>query len=142
MFERLNYNKYFLFQECPQGRYGKTCSFQCGNCLNELPCNHINGYCTSGCSPGWNGDRCDQSKPRIKIKSYIHKYMFLEFFFVLLIKTVKCIYIIHCTNYLYILARLTHTEICEIFLISLHAMVLLKKEPKKTYMQLTLIFMD
>lgn len=45
-----------------------------------MPCNYINGSCTSGCSPGWKGDTCDQSKSEIKIKSYIHKYMYLEMF--------------------------------------------------------------
>uniref|UniRef100_A0A8W8P4D4 SRCR domain-containing protein n=1 Tax=Magallana gigas TaxID=29159 RepID=A0A8W8P4D4_MAGGI len=47
-------------EECPQGRYGKTCSLQCKNCLNQLPCDHITGFCKIGCSSGWMGDRCNQ----------------------------------------------------------------------------------
>lgn len=114
IFGRFNYYKHLLFQECPQGRYGKTCSLQCGNCLNELPCNYINGSCTSGCSPGWNDDRCNQSKPSMKIKIYIHIYMYSEFFFFHMFYFTY-IYIIHCTKYPCILAHLTHTKIYKIF---------------------------
>lgn len=47
--------------ECPKGQYGRTCSRQCGNCLNEMSCDHISGACYDGCSSGWMGDKCDQS---------------------------------------------------------------------------------
>ncbi|XP_078328908.1 uncharacterized protein LOC111115917 isoform X2 [Crassostrea virginica] len=46
---------------CPEGLYGKRCSFRCGSCLNEEPCHHINGSCLFGCSPGWKGDYCDKN---------------------------------------------------------------------------------
>ncbi|XP_065943691.1 uncharacterized protein [Magallana gigas] len=49
-------------EECHQGRYGRACSFQCGNCLNQLSCDNINGSCQDGCSSGWTGDRCYQSE--------------------------------------------------------------------------------
>lgn len=59
-------NKHFnFFSECPHSQYGKACSFQCGNCLNPMPCNYINGSCHGGCSSGWTGDKCNQSEYKI-----------------------------------------------------------------------------
>lgn len=51
-----------FFQVCPEGQYGKLCSFRCGNCLNQDPCYHINGSCLFGCSSGWKGNYCDKSE--------------------------------------------------------------------------------
>nr|XP_022309504.1 scavenger receptor class F member 1-like [Crassostrea virginica] len=45
---------------CPEGQYGKLCSFRCGSCLNQEPCHHINGSCLFGCSSGWKGDYCEE----------------------------------------------------------------------------------
>ncbi|XP_062598934.1 multiple epidermal growth factor-like domains protein 10 [Saccostrea cucullata] len=36
------------------------CSVQCGQCISDKPCNHMNGFCPGECSPGWIGDKCDQ----------------------------------------------------------------------------------
>lgn len=54
-----------FFSECPHGQYGKACSSQCGNCLNQMPCNYFNGTCHGGCSSGWTGDKCVQSEYKI-----------------------------------------------------------------------------
>lgn len=47
--------------ECNSGTYGKNCSYQCGECLNAVTCDHVNGTCSEGCKPGWqNTDKCDK----------------------------------------------------------------------------------
>lgn len=48
--------------ECVRGQFGKDCIHICGNCLNETPCNFVNGVCAEGCAPGWKGDYCNESK--------------------------------------------------------------------------------
>ena len=37
------------------------CSYSCGHCLFENDCNHVNGSCQKGCSPGFVGERCIKS---------------------------------------------------------------------------------
>ncbi|XP_062608093.1 delta and Notch-like epidermal growth factor-related receptor [Saccostrea cucullata] len=46
--------------ECAAGKYGQGCSVKCGQCIDDKPCNHVNGSCPGDCSAGWRGDRCDQ----------------------------------------------------------------------------------
>ena len=45
--------------ECLKGFYGKNCVESCGqNCLS---CNAVNGFCDTGCRPGWKGIFCEKS---------------------------------------------------------------------------------
>ena len=34
----------------------------CGQCGNVLDCNNIDGLCQTGCSPGFHGKLCKESK--------------------------------------------------------------------------------
>lgn len=43
----------FISLECPAGLYGEHCSNNCGNCLNNTNCHHVNGTCSEGCEPGY-----------------------------------------------------------------------------------------
>lgn len=45
---------YFMFPECENGTYGENCNKPCGHCNSDLPCNHIDGNCLTGCLPGYN----------------------------------------------------------------------------------------
>ncbi|XP_062581865.1 sushi, nidogen and EGF-like domain-containing protein 1 [Saccostrea cucullata] len=54
------YSGQYCETECPAGKYGQGCSLHCGPCINNTPCNHVNGSCPGECSPGWRGDKCDQ----------------------------------------------------------------------------------
>lgn len=53
-----------LFLLCDEGKFGRGCNELCGNCMvDEMlswQCHHVNGYCLSGCNPGFYGDRCLQ----------------------------------------------------------------------------------
>lgn len=40
-------------KECSSGTYGENCTYQCGGCLNAVSCDHVNGTCFEGCTPGW-----------------------------------------------------------------------------------------
>lgn len=53
-----------IFEECPSGSYGRACSRQCGNCLNQGSCDYISGVCHGGCLSGWIGDMCDQGESK------------------------------------------------------------------------------
>lgn len=50
------------FVGCGEGRFGPQCSFLCGHCLGGVVCDHVNGSCPAGCSKGWHGRYCNQSK--------------------------------------------------------------------------------
>ncbi|XP_065939425.1 receptor-type tyrosine-protein phosphatase epsilon [Magallana gigas] len=48
-------------EKCNSGTYGENCTYQCGECLNAVTCDHVNGTCFKGCKPGWqNTDKCDK----------------------------------------------------------------------------------
>lgn len=50
-----------LIIECNNGTYGENCTYQCGQCLNSVTCDHVNGKCFGGCKPGWQKtDKCDK----------------------------------------------------------------------------------
>lgn len=34
---------------------------RCGHCSDLLYCSHVNGSCLTGCKPGYEGKRCQQS---------------------------------------------------------------------------------
>ena len=40
--------------------YGVNCSEECGACLDNEACHHINGSCINGCDKGYHGQKCDQ----------------------------------------------------------------------------------
>ena len=48
----------FTFSACRNKTYGANCSEECGYCLNDAICHHINGSCKTGCEAGWKGDSC------------------------------------------------------------------------------------
>lgn len=49
-----------MITECDGGKYGRGCSLTCGACINNTPCQHINGSCLQGCGPGFKGQKCDE----------------------------------------------------------------------------------
>lgn len=60
-FSHVNVSFYFLHIECNSGTYGENCTYTCGECLDAVTCNHVNGTCPGGCKPGrQNTDRCDK----------------------------------------------------------------------------------
>ena len=49
---------YFFLPECDGGTFGQNCMTPC-HCLNDKPCDHINGSCPDNlCPPGWKGNNC------------------------------------------------------------------------------------
>lgn len=58
----MNYPDFFLILECKSGNYGLRCNETCGHCSALMYCSHVNGSCLTGCKPGYEGDRCQQSK--------------------------------------------------------------------------------
>ena len=57
---------YPIWTGCHKGVYGLECSKNCSsrNCLDSMsPCHDVNGRCTKGCKPEWDGVDCmDESK--------------------------------------------------------------------------------
>nr|XP_034322286.1 uncharacterized protein LOC105328158 isoform X3 [Crassostrea gigas] len=48
-------------EKCNAGTYGEHCSYLCGECLNVVTCNHVNGTCPKGCKPGYQRtEKCDK----------------------------------------------------------------------------------
>jgi hypothetical protein len=47
--------------------YGENCKMSCGNCKDNITCNHINGTCMNGCADGWSGENCNNSEYNIEI---------------------------------------------------------------------------
>lgn len=47
---------------CENGTYGKNCNLKCGNCSQDAYCDPIDGRCETGCSDGFQGDKCDEGK--------------------------------------------------------------------------------
>ena len=39
--------------------YGENCSRNCGHCLDNKTCHHINGRCVQGCNPGYVAPLCN-----------------------------------------------------------------------------------
>ncbi|XP_025107484.1 multiple epidermal growth factor-like domains protein 10 [Pomacea canaliculata] len=48
---------------CETGTYGKNCNLKCGNCSQDAYCDPIDGRCETGCSDGFQGDKCDEACP-------------------------------------------------------------------------------
>lgn len=47
--------------ECKSGTYGENCTYQCGECINAVSCDHVDGTCSEGCKPGWQmTDTCHE----------------------------------------------------------------------------------
>lgn len=58
----------FLFVGCENEMYGVNCKYHCsGHCLNNGTCNFITGFCNNGCSFGYLGDMCNESKKLLKV---------------------------------------------------------------------------
>lgn len=43
---------------CNATWFGDGCKSQCGYCLGENNCHHVNGSCLLGCQEGFTGDLC------------------------------------------------------------------------------------
>lgn len=43
---------------CLTGTFGEMCNELCGNCLNDQPCNNVDGFCRNGCAKGFKWDLC------------------------------------------------------------------------------------
>lgn len=57
---------FFLFKlseiVCSSGYFGMDCKKKCsGHCMNNEPCHHVSGMCTSGCQDGYIGEHCIDS---------------------------------------------------------------------------------
>lgn len=40
-----------------------NCSKRCsGHCINNEPCDHVSGVCSSGCQDGFDGTHCNHCK--------------------------------------------------------------------------------
>lgn len=51
------------FGGCENEMFGINCKGRCsGHCLNNDTCNFITGFCNNGCSLGYLGDMCNESK--------------------------------------------------------------------------------
>ena len=48
--------------ECDHNTFGKHCEEECGGCVNDEQCHHINGTCLNGCKRGFQGIMCNQGK--------------------------------------------------------------------------------
>ena len=46
--------------ECMSDFYGENCSRNCGHCLDNKTCHHINGRCEQGCNPGYVAPFCNE----------------------------------------------------------------------------------
>ena len=60
--------------------YGVNCSVECGTCVNNEVCHHINGSCLKGCDKGFYGQRCDQSN----LRDHFWIDFYLDFFWTVL----------------------------------------------------------
>ena len=49
----------FLVSECPEGRYGPGCTFNC-DCANGATCDPKSGACN--CIDQWIGSTCEQGE--------------------------------------------------------------------------------
>jgi hypothetical protein len=48
--------------ECMLGKFGQGCEENCPlNCYDN-ECDYINGNCVEGCKPGFQGNKCKESK--------------------------------------------------------------------------------
>lgn len=54
---------------CPPSKHGENSSELCGNCFQNLPCNHIDGTCMNGCQEGFRGQLCRTSKSAVSYSS-------------------------------------------------------------------------
>ena len=61
MYNRQGYLKELFHLGCESGYYGLMC-IQCGNCLNNDPCDSTSGICKAGCDDGWMGDYCTEGR--------------------------------------------------------------------------------
>ena len=52
-----------LSKECDSNTFGQDCVEECGNCVNDEQCHHINGTCLHGCKRGFQGIECNQGNP-------------------------------------------------------------------------------
>ena len=52
--------KSFAFIVCSDGRFGENCTEECGECQGKEQCDHVNGTCLNGCSPGYYGITCTE----------------------------------------------------------------------------------
>lgn len=51
-----------MYLACDAAWYGAGCKFQCGHCIGEDSCHHVNGSCLLGCQKGFTGDLCFNRK--------------------------------------------------------------------------------
>uniref|UniRef100_A0A8W8NSI4 protein-tyrosine-phosphatase n=1 Tax=Magallana gigas TaxID=29159 RepID=A0A8W8NSI4_MAGGI len=52
---------------CDATWFGAGCKFQCGHCIGEDNCHHVNGSCLLGCQKGFTGDLCFNRTQRIEV---------------------------------------------------------------------------
>jgi hypothetical protein len=48
--------------ECMSGKFGQGCEENCPSNCNGDACGYINGNCAEGCKPGFQGNKCEESK--------------------------------------------------------------------------------
>lgn len=56
-------NAFYCTLGCPSGLFGLNCRELCsGQCINNKPCDNINGVCLNGCRDGYTGTHCNKCK--------------------------------------------------------------------------------
>lgn len=72
----------FLFVGCENEMHGINCKYHCsGHCLNNGTCNFITGFCNNGCSVGYLGDMCNESKKFFKLSKLLKTQPFKQLSF-------------------------------------------------------------
>lgn len=66
-----HYINKFLPLACMHGYYKENCAKTRGNCLNNEPCDNINGTCTYECKEGFKGDLCTTGTIQLKQRFHI-----------------------------------------------------------------------
>lgn len=83
LFYPLKIKSHMLFNttntECSPGSYGANCLQKCGQCRGNSTCNMFDGSCPDGCSAGYIGSLCSESK--YIFYDSISKFWWLIFFF-------------------------------------------------------------
>ena len=64
------FDLYFL-SACAAFTFGFDCMGRCGHCRQDKKCNLMTGHCSSGCKPGWTGERCDRGKSWLFFRNFI-----------------------------------------------------------------------
>lgn len=64
----VTYQMHLFWKGCPPGQFGIGCREGCsGHCINNEPCDHISGVCSTGCRDGFVGSYCTNCKKNASV---------------------------------------------------------------------------